>query len=109
MGCKYSRWSDLQKAQELLESSLFRGGSSKTAGKLYIEHSALNDANYQELAETSQHLYEQSVAFIRDNRGIIEQVSDALLAAKTMTGEEISRLIAKKEKTEETAEKTKSL
>lgn len=90
-------WSDLQKAQGLLESSLFRGGFSKTAGKLYIEHSALNDANYQELAETSQNLYEQSVAFIRDNRDIIEQVSDALLAAKTMTGEEISRLIAKKE------------
>ena len=96
-----------QKAQELLEWSLFRGGLSKTAGKLYIEHSALNDDNYKELVETSQNLYEQSVAFIRDHREIIEQVSDALLAAKTMTGEEISGLIAKKEKAGKTAEKTK--
>lgn len=95
-------WCDLQKAQGLLESSLFRGGFSKTAGKLYIEHSALNDSNYKELVETSQNLYEQSVAFIRDNREIIEQISDALLAAKTMTGEEISGLIAKKEKAEKT-------
>jgi Holliday junction resolvasome RuvABC ATP-dependent DNA helicase subunit len=91
-------WSDLQKAQYLLESSLFRGGFSKTAGKLYIEHSALNEDHYKELGAVSSEIYEKSVAFIKENMDMIEQISDNLLIRKTMTGDEIGGMFAEYEK-----------
>ncbi len=87
-------WSDLQKAQALLESALFRGGFSKTTGKIYVEHSALNDEHYKELAEKSNEIYEKSIAFVKDNIEMIKQVSGELLIHKTMTGDNISELFA---------------
>lgn len=89
-GCR----NDLQKAQELLESSLFRGGFSSQAGKLYIEHSALKEKDLEELKVISREMYEKAVDFIKTNKDLIELASDALLNNKTMSGDELSNIFS---------------
>ena len=99
-------WSDLQKAQSLLETSLFGGGFSKTAGKLRVDSSSLNDEQYRELKDMSEDLYAKAVDFVKEYRKMIENVSEELLARKTMTGDEISRLFAEYENTGEDKNKS---
>ena len=54
----------------------------------------------------SEDLYAKAVDFVKENRKMIEDVSEELLTRKTMTGDEISRLFTEYENTGEDKNKS---
>jgi len=115
---------DIQRATALARNMVTLYGMSEELGLMapaavsnqYLENHAQLDCSQETAAKVDQAVqkllnrcYEETVAMLRDNRSLLDEISEFLLAKETITGEELMSFVNKaKEASAETAEEERA-